>query len=97
MDGIQSHTHSHTHTHTHTNTHSKTWTYAPGGVMDNCILQSQPAGSTVSQAALWALIGQSVLPGVATANHETVSWRAAPNLLSFARHSILGELFLARY
>lgn len=69
----------------------------PGGVMDSCILQSQPAGSIVCQPALWALIGQSVLSGVAIASHETVSWRAAPNLLRFARYSILGELLLARY
>lgn len=60
--------------------------------MDSCILQSQPAGTTVSQAALWALIGQSLLFGVATANQETVSWREAPNLVRVARYSVLGEL-----
>lgn len=90
MDGIQSHTLTHTFTHRHGH-------MPPGGVMDSCILQSQPAGSTVSQPALWALIGQSVHSEVATANHEAVSWRAAPNLQRIARYSILGELLLARY
>lgn len=65
--------------------------------MDSCILQSQPAGSTVSQPALWALIGQSVHSGVNAANHQTVSWREPPNLPRGARYSILSELLLARY
>lgn len=57
--------------------------------------QSQPAGSPVSQPVLWALIGQSVHFGVSTANHQTVSWRAAPNLLRDARYSIHSEPLLA--
>lgn len=87
-----SHTHAHTLAHTQRRGHMP-----PGGVMDSCILQSQPAGSTVCQAALWALIGQSVHSGVTAANHQTLSWRAAPNLQRVARYSILSELLLARH
>lgn len=78
MDGIRTRTHTHTQRHGH---------MPPGGVIDSCILQSHPAGSTVSQPVLWALIGQSVLSGVTTANRETLSWRAASNLPRFARYS----------
>lgn len=87
------------YTHTHTNPlyTQRHGHMPPGGVMDSCILQCQPAGSTVSQSALWALIGQSVRSGAITANHQTVSWRAAPNLQRVARSPFLSELLLAYY